>query len=244
MNLSSDQIVFWEYGFIRLNLTLVMTWSIMLLLTLASCVVTRRLSMSIKRSRWQNLLEMIILYIRRQIGEIGLAKPDRYLPFIGTLFIFIAMSTLLTIVPGYMPPTGSLSTTSALAICVFFAVPAFGIREQGVRGYFGAYLRPTVLMLPFNLIGEFSRTLAMAVRLFGNMMSGVMIVAILLSIAPLVVPVLMTLFGLVTGLVQAYIFSVLTAVYISAATKSHEGGKKDQKRQQKTAITPDPGSET
>ena len=115
--------------------------------------------------------------------------------------------------------TGSLSTTAALAICVFVAVPFFGITEQGLRGYLDSYLKPTVIMLPFNIISELSRTLALAVRLFGNMMSGTMILAILLTIAPLIFPIVMSALGLLTGMVQAYIFSILATVYIAAATR-------------------------
>ena len=114
----------------------------------------------------------------------------------------------MTIVPGYEPPDRAhLSTTAALAVCVFVAVPVFGIGRRGWRGYLKSYLEPTVIMLPFNLISELSRTLALAVRLFGNMMSGTMIIAILLTITPFIFPVAMTLLGLLTGMVQAYIFS-------------------------------------
>ena len=125
-------------------------------------------------------------------------------------------------IPGYEPPTGSLSTTAALALCVFVAVPLFGIMDQGVGGYLKSYLEPTFIMLPFNLISELSRTLALAVRLFGNMMSGAMIIAILLTITPLFFPVVMTALGLLTGMVQAYIFSILAAVYIAAATRTRK----------------------
>ena len=129
------------------------------------------------------------------------------------------MANLCTIIPGYEPPTGSLSTTVALALSVFVAVPFFGIEEQGLGSYLKSYMEPTVLMLPFNIISELSRTLALAVRLFGNMMSGVMIIGILLTITPFIFPVLMTALGLLTGMVQAYIFSILATVYIAAATR-------------------------
>jgi F-type H+-transporting ATPase subunit a len=129
------------------------------------------------------------------------------------------MCSVCIVIPGFTPPTGSLSTTTALALCVFIAVPLFGIREQGVSGYLRTYIRPTVIMLPFNIISELSRTLALAVRLFGNMMSGAMIVGILLTITPFIFPIVMTLLGLLTGSVQAYIFSILAAVYIAAATQ-------------------------
>ncbi|MEO7329278.1 MAG: F0F1 ATP synthase subunit A, partial [Minicystis sp.] len=154
-----------------------------------------------------------------QIEEVGLKNPKKYLKFLGTIFLFVAAAALGTVVPGYEPPTASLSTTTALALCVFVAVPLFGIEDQGLRGYLKSYVEPTVIMLPFNLISELSRTLALAVRLFGNMMSGAMIIAILLTITPFVFPIVMTALGLLTGMVQAYIFSILAAVYIAAATR-------------------------
>jgi F-type H+-transporting ATPase subunit a len=130
------------------------------------------------------------------------------------------MAALCTVIPGYVPPTGSLSTTAALALCVFVAVPLFGIAEQGLGGYLASYAKPTFIMLPFNIISEISRTLALAIRLFGNMMSGTMIIGILLSITPFIFPIVMTVLGLLTGMVQAYIFFILATVYIAAATRA------------------------
>ena len=152
----------------------------------------------------------------------GLHNPEKYLGFLGTLFLFIAVSNLCAIIPWYEPPTGSLSTTSALAISVFVAVPLFGIEEQGLVGYLKSYLKPTWIMLPFNMISEFSRTFALAMRLFGNIMSGTLIVAILLTITPFFFPIFMDLLGLLTGMVQAYIFSILATVYVAAATRTRE----------------------
>ena len=219
MHLSPDQVIFWQHGFFKLNATIVYTWGLMLVLAVGSLLVTRRLSVDLNRSQWQNLLEIIDLGIENQIKELGLNQPQKYIPFIGTLFLYVASASLCTVVPGYEPPTGSLSTTAALALCVFVAVPYFGIEEQGLGGYLKSYVKPTFIMLPFNIISELSRTLALAVRLFGNMMSGAMIVAILLTITPLLFPIVMTLLGLLTGMVQAYIFSILAAVYIAAATR-------------------------
>jgi F-type H+-transporting ATPase subunit a len=219
MHLSPDQVIFWQHGFFKLNATIVYTWGLMLVLAVGSLLVTRRLSVDLNRSQWQNLLEIIVLGIENQIKEVGLNQPQKYIPFIGTLFLYVASASLCTVVPGYEPPTGSLSTTAALALCVFVAVPYFGIEEQGLGGYLKSYVKPTFIMLPFNIISELSRTLALAVRLFGNMMSGAMIVAILLTITPLLFPIVMTLLGLLTGMVQAYIFSILAAVYIAAATR-------------------------
>jgi F-type H+-transporting ATPase subunit a len=224
MHLSPDEIVFWQSGFLKLNATILYTWLLMAALVAGSWLVTRRLDRGLARSRWQNLLEIVVLGIVRQIAEVGLREPRKYLGFLGTLFLFVAAASLGTILPGFEPPTGSLSTTAALALCVFVAVPLFGIEDGGLRGYLRSYAEPTLLMLPFNVISEVSRTLALAVRLFGNMMSGAMIVAILLSITPFLFPVVMTALGLLTGMVQAYIFSILAAVYIAAATRVREPG--------------------
>ncbi len=220
MHLSPDQVVYWRYGVIKLNATILFTWGLMLVLVVSSKLITRKLSIDLHRSRWQNLLEIVVTGIETQIGEVGLKHPEKYVGFLGTLFLFIALASLCTVIPGYEPPTGSLSTTAALALCVFVAVPLFGIEEQGFGGYLKSYAQPTVIMLPFNIISELSRTLALAVRLFGNMMSGAMIVAILLTITPFIFPIVMTALGLLTGMVQAYIFSILAAVYIAAAIRT------------------------
>jgi F-type H+-transporting ATPase subunit a len=219
MHLSPDEIIFWQQGFFRLNGTIVFTWGLMLLLTVGSLLITRRLSTGLNRSRWQNFLEIVVTGIEAQIEDVGLPHARKFLPFLGTLFLFVASAALCTVIPGYEPPTGSLSTTAALALCVLVAVPLFGIEDQGMVGYLKSYIEPTVIMLPFNIISEISRTLALAVRLFGNMMSGSMIIAILLTITPFVFPIFMTLLGLLTGMVQAYIFSILAAVYIAAAMR-------------------------
>ena len=219
MRLSPDEMIFWQHGFLKLNGTIVFTWGLMLFLAVGSKLITRKLSTDLTRSRWQNLLEIVVTGIEQQIEDVGLSQPRKYMGFLGTLFLFVATASLGTVIPGFEPPTGSLSTTAALALCVMVAVPLFGIERQGMVAYFKSYLQPTVIMLPFNIISEVSRTLALAVRLFGNMMSGVMIIGILLSITPFIFPVVMTLLGLLTGMVQAYIFSILAAVYIAAATR-------------------------
>jgi F-type H+-transporting ATPase subunit a len=220
MRLSPDQLVYWQHGPFKLNATIAFTWVLMIVLAAGSKLITRRLSAGPDRSRWQNMLEIIVTGIEQQIEAVGLSKPRHYLPFLGTLFLFLATAALCTIIPGYEPPTASLSTTAALALCVLVAVPLFGIIEQGIGGYLESYLQPTFIMLPFNIISECSRTLALAVRLFGNMMSGSMILAILLTITPFVFPIVMTLLGLLTGMVQAYIFGILATVYIAAATRT------------------------
>lgn len=223
MRLSPDQLILWQYGFFKLNATIVTTWALMLVLVVGAWLITRKLAQGeVHISRWQSLLEIIVVNIRGQIEEVGLARPEKYIGFLGTLFLFIALSNLCAIFPGYEPPTGSLSTTAALALCVFFAVPLYGIAESGLGDYLRSYAKPTLLMLPFNIISELSRTLAMAIRLFGNIMSGAMILAILLTITPFVFPIVMSLLGLLTGMVQAYIFSILATVYLAAATQARE----------------------
>jgi F-type H+-transporting ATPase subunit a len=222
MNLTSDQQILWRHGPLVLNGTIATTWVMVGAMALGAKLITRRLGTERSISKWQCALEIIVQGIETQIQEVGMKHAERYVPFLGTLFLFVATATLCTLIPGYVPPTGSLSTTAALAICVFIAVPTFGIREQGLLGYLKTYTKPTFVMLPFNIISELSRTLALAVRLFGNMMSGVMIIGILLTITPYFFPIAMTALGLLTGMVQAYIFSILAAVYIAAATLTVE----------------------
>lgn len=218
INLSPDQWIVVDLGPVPLNATIVFTWAVMAILVLGAFLITRNLSVGPQLSQWQNLLEVLVTGVRDQIAGIGADRPQRFLPLIGTLFLFVAASNLLAIVPGYVPPTGSLSTTSALSIVVLIAAPAYGISERGLTGYLKGYAEPTILMLPFNVIGEISRTIALAVRLYGNVMSGTVIVGILISIAPFFFPIAMRLFGMLTGFIQAYIFAVLAMVYIASAT--------------------------
>ncbi len=226
MEITPDNIIYWQWKGINLNATIVFTWLVILVLLVVSWLATRKLTVGARMSRWQNFLEVIIGYIRSQIGEITRQNPDPYIPFLGSLFLFISVANLLAIVPGYYPPTGSLSTTTALAVCVFFAIPIYGMAKVGVKSYLKQYLEPSVLMLPFNVIGEFTRTLALAVRLFGNIMSGTLIAGILLIVAPLVLPIIMQILGLLIGQIQAYIFTVLATVYIASATQAENELKK------------------
>ncbi|MDP1546388.1 MAG: F0F1 ATP synthase subunit A [Anaerolineales bacterium] len=230
MEISPDAIVLWEAGIFKINATILFTWLIMGILVIGSWLVTRKITSALTMSKGQNMLEVVVGGVMDQIKEVSQQDPRPYLPFIGSLFLFIITSNVLAIVPGFQPPTGSLSTTAALALCVFLAVPIFGVRKQGWRGYLRQYIQPTPIMLPFNIIGELSRTLALAVRLFGNVMSGALIAAILLAIAPLFFPILLQALGLLTGVIQAYIFSILAMVYIASATRAHSGREEDQSK--------------
>ncbi len=227
MEISPDAIVYWQSGPVKINATILFTWIVMALLAAGSWLVTRRLTSDVHPQRGQNALEAVVEMVQNQIREISREESYRYLPFIGTLFLFIVVSNVLSIVPGFQAPTASLSTTTALALCVFVAVPLFGVSRQGLRAYLRQYTQPSPIMLPFNIIGEISRTLALAVRLYGNMMSGAMIVAILLVILPLFFPIIMQLLGLLTGVIQAYIFAVLAMVYIASAAQMEQ--RKDSK---------------
>jgi F-type H+-transporting ATPase subunit a len=236
MEISPDQIVYWEWGVVTINATLIFSWVVMLVLAGGSWLVTRTLTSGPSPSRWQSLLEGVVEGILNQIEAASLQNPRRYLPFVGTLFLFIVTCNVLDIVPGFEPPTASLMTPAALALCVFVAVPVYGVMNRGVQGYFTHYVRPTPFMLPFNIIGEVSRTVALAIRLFGNIMSGNLIAAILLSLAPLFFPAVMQAFGLLIGVIQAYVFAVLALVYISSGARVQQGSTDDDAPSDETSA--------
>lgn len=182
-----DDIVFSVWG-LAVNATIVNTWIVMALLVGISMVVTRNLRADVPPNRWRTALEVIVKAIQGQIEEITRNSARHVMYFAGTLFLFIALSNLLLVIPGFSPPTSSLSTTTALALSVLVAVPLFGVASKGVGQYLKSYIKPSVVMLPFNIIGEFSRGISLAIRLYGNVMSGAVIAAILLSIAPFFFP--------------------------------------------------------
>ncbi|HOJ13297.1 MAG TPA: F0F1 ATP synthase subunit A [Deltaproteobacteria bacterium] len=219
--ISPDQVVLLQWGVVRITATLLYTWVVMAILILVAILVGRKATADTAISRWQNLLEVVVSSIREQIREISQDEPDHYTAFIGTLFLFIGLSNLLLIVPGYVAPTSSLTTTAALAVCVFFAVPIYGISKNGLA-YFKEYFQPTFIFFPFHVMGEFTRTLALMIRLFGNIMSHDKVIAILLAVTPLFFPIVMHALGLLIGMVQAYIFSILAMVYIASVTQAHE----------------------
>ncbi|WP_319216402.1 F0F1 ATP synthase subunit A [uncultured Trichococcus sp.] len=219
MSIDPSDIVYFEWHFVRITATLVYTWITLAILLVIAFLVRMSIQKKGELSKIQNASEALLMLINKQIKEISQQDSSRYLPFVGTMFIFIFAANILSIIPGFISPTGSLNTTIALALCVFLAIPAYGIASRGVRDYLKEYAKPSVLMLPFNIIGEFSRVISLAVRLYGNVMSSSIIVAILLGVIPLFFPAVMQLLGLLTGTIQAYIFSILAIVYIAAATQ-------------------------
>jgi F-type H+-transporting ATPase subunit a len=215
-------------GSIPISATIVNTWIVMAILVVVGRLATLGIGPAAPTSRWRIGVEYLVEMIRGQIRAIGGGDPERYLPFVGTLFLFVLVSNILGVVPGFQSPTGSLSTAVALALCVLVAVPIYGIADNGLRGYLRHYITPTPYMAPFNIIGEISRTIALAVRLYGNVMSGTVVVAILLSVMPFFFPVLMQLLGLLTGVIQAYIIAVLAMVYIASASGQEPGAAEDR----------------
>ena len=229
MQLTPDEIVLFTAWGLDVNATIVGTWIVMALLVGISLLVTRNLRAAVPPNRWRTALEVIVKAIQGQIEEVSPNSARHVLYFAGTLFLFIALSNLMGVIPGFSAPTASLSTTVALAISVLVAVPLFGVARRGVRNYLHSYIEPSVMMLPFNIIGEFSRGISLAIRLYGNVMSGAVIAAILLGIAPFFFPVVMDMLGLLTGLIQAYIFAILAIVYIASATAEPEPSARPEK---------------
>ena len=192
------------------------TWAIMLALAGGSRLLTRRLEM--QPSSRQAAVELLVGAIAGQIRDTVRADPAPYLPLIGTLFLFILSANWSSLLPGVDPPTAHLETDAGLALLVFVAIPWFGIRTRGLRGYLATFIQPSVLMVPLNLVETVTRTFSLLVRLFGNVMSGVFVIGIVLSLVGLLVPVPLMALELLTGAVQAYIFAVLAIVFISTAT--------------------------
>ncbi|KIG16823.1 ATP synthase F0 sector subunit a [Enhygromyxa salina] len=210
------------FSFDLLGLTITDTVIVSFALTLVLSLVAIGTSRALHPTQfgvWQITVEAYVGWIRELVGGIVEEDPDPYTPLIGTLILFVGACNMLSLIPVVRPPTADLSTTVALSLVVFLAVPSYGIWRRGVWGYLSGYLRPHPLMLPFNLISELTRTLALAVRLFGNVMSAQMVGAVMLVVAGVLVPIPLLLLGIITGLIQAYIFGVLAAVFIAAAVQ-------------------------
>jgi len=213
-------------GPLSIGPTVLTTWLLMVLLAGLGWFGTRKLSVGAP-SRLQTALEGAVLALESAIEAVAPGHAGRLLPFIGSLWVFIAAANLIGLVPGLASPTGNLSTTVALALLVFAAVHWFGIRIDGFKTYFKHYLDPNPILLPFHLLGEITRTLALAIRLFGNMMSLEMAALLVLLVAGFLAPVPLLMLHIVEALVQAYIFGMLALVYVAGALQSHELQHKD-----------------
>lgn len=197
-------------------------------LALVGFVATRALTLS--PSRYQAVLELVVGAIEEQIRATMRVAPRRYVATLGTLFLFILTSNWSAVVPGIEPPTAHIETDAALGLVVFFSIIYFGIRTRGVRGYLKTFAEPTIFMIPLNLVETFTRTFSMIVRLFGNVMSGVFIIGIVLSLAGLLVPIPLMALELLIGAIQAYIFAVLAMVFIGSAVGGEGNDGSERKK--------------
>lgn len=210
-------IMFSVAGF-PINATIFYSWIVMIVCVLVSWIATRNLKTSLKPTKWQLFMEMIVLFLHKETKETSGDNPIKYMGIVMALFMFIAVANLLTVFPFYKPPTASLSTTFAFAFVVFLAIPYYGIKSVGFLSYLKKFVSPTPIMLPLNLISDVTSTMALAVRLYGNVISGVMFSVVLGSFMPFLLPLPMSFLGLLTGTIQAYIFALLAVVYASSVS--------------------------
>ncbi len=212
--------ILFQLGPVPISRPVVTTWAIMALLTAVSWLGLRRAS--VHAGTLQTVLEIVVETLEKQVYEIIRRDPWPYLPLLGTLFIFLIFANLSAIVPGMKPPTGHIETPAALAAIVFLSVHYFGVRSRGLVEYARRYTKPNPLLLPLNVLSEITRTFSLMIRLFGNIMSHELVIAIVVFLAGLLLPIPFMLLGILIGIIQAYIFTVLAAVFIGAAVGSIE----------------------
>ena len=213
-------VVLFHLGPVAISKPVVTTWLIMIALALVCRLLTRRLQL--QPSSGQAVLEIVVTGIQAQIEEVMRKDARPFLPLLGTLFIYLTVANLSGLVPGVEAPTSKLETPVALGLIVFFSVHYFGVRAQGFREYLASFAKPKLIMLPLNILSELTRTFSLMVRLFGNVMSGEFVIAMVVALAGLFVPLPLMVLELLVGLVQAYIFSILATVFIGAAVGSVE----------------------
>lgn len=217
---SIGAVVLWSWGPLQITQTVVTTWVIVALLGVTARLFTRRLALRPKGI--QAAVEGVVLALEEAIAEVAPTHARTMLPFVGTLWIFLVVANLSGLIPGVSSPTGDLSTTSGLALLVFFSVHWFGIRMQGIRAYLRHYLDPSPILVPFQLISEVTRTVALAVRLFGNIMSLDLAALLVLLVAGFLVPVPILMLLVIEALVQAYIFGMLALIYIAGGLEAQQ----------------------
>ena len=221
MNSPLISVKIFQIGPVPITEAVLATWGIMLVMVIGGILVTR--SLALVPSATQAFFELIVDAVDGQIRDTMRVEPAPYRAFIGTLFAYIFVANWTTLIPGVEPPTAHLETDAALALLVFVAVIWFGIRAGGVRGWLATFASPSPIMIPLNFIESLTRSFSMLVRLFGNVMSGVFMIGIVLSLAGLLVPIPLMALDLLTGAVQAYIFAILAMVFIAGAVGSeHE----------------------
>jgi F-type H+-transporting ATPase subunit a len=208
-----ETVVLFHLGSVPVSRPVVTTWGLMIALTIGCWLATRRLRLA--AGNWQAVIEASVVGIEEQISSLLNREPEPFLPLLGSLFIFLIAANLSGIVPGVTAPTASIETPAALASIIFVSVHFFGVRFQGLGRYLKSYIKPNPLLLPLNILSEITRSFSLAMRLFGNIMSEELVVAIILALAGLLVPIPFMAFGILVALVQAYIFSVLAAVYVA-----------------------------
>ncbi len=209
-----------QIGPLMITEPVVITWGIIVAVTIVIFMITRRLALS--PGNVQTVVEGIVAAQEAAIRAVAPGYERSMLPFIGGLWIFLVIANLMGLIPGLISPTRDLSTTSALAILVFLSVHWFGIRSVGLKHYLQHYLSPNPIMLPFHIISEITRTVALAVRLFGNMMSLEMAALLILMVAGFLVPIPILMLHIVEALVQSYIFGMLALIYVAGGIQSHQ----------------------
>jgi F-type H+-transporting ATPase subunit a len=212
--------VLFHVGPVPVDRLVVTTWAIMAALAVVSWLGMRRAS--VEGGPLQSTLEIVVETVAGQIEAIMQTDPWPYVPLLGTLFIFIVAANLSGILPGLEAPTAHLETPAALALIVFVSVHGYGIARRGFRAYAARYLKPSPMLLPLNLLSEVTRSFSLMIRLFGNMMSHAFVIAIILSLAGLFVPIPFMLLGILIGIIQGYIFTILASVYLAAGVGSAE----------------------
>jgi F-type H+-transporting ATPase subunit a len=226
-------VTLFHIGPVPITRPVVATWSIMALVTLFSMVLTRRLAL--RPGKTQATIELLTGAIDQQIGDVMRSDPAPYRALIGTIFVFVFIANWSSLIPGMEPPTAHLETDAALALIVFGATLYHGVRSNGLFGYLKTFAQPSWVMIPLNLVEQVTRTFSLFVRLFGNVMSGVFVIGIVLTLAGLLVPIPLMALDLLTGAVQAYIFAILACVFIGSAVSEGRAARHEDPQQRSVA---------
>lgn len=207
-------------GTLTIHASIISTWGVMIFIISLVWLATRHMQML--PTGVQTVIEGIFEAMEQAVLEVTPEHGRLIMPFIATLWLFLIIANMVGLIPGLHSPTGDLSVTSALAILVFLSVHWFGIRIQGLKKYLHHYLQPTPMLLPFHIVSEFTRTLALAIRLFGNVMSLEMAAMLIVLVAGFLAPIPILMLHIIEALVQAYIFGMLALIYLASAMQSQQ----------------------